>query len=110
MFMSIGPWPMSALPVHEPTRVFIRSNSGEPALGLSFSAALAQSAAASNRAVQMEVIFVFMIFRGFVLLLMRLHEYNERGMALRTQPRKNFLKVTNRVRGAPPQRLNHHRR
>ncbi|MGC3958624.1 MAG: hypothetical protein QM813_12005 [Verrucomicrobiota bacterium] len=78
---------MSVLPVHEPTSDFMRSNSGDAGLGasvLAASAAVSQSDDASNSVVQIEVMFVFMIFLVFVCLLMRLHEYNERVNGFRT--------------------------
>src|ERR1043165_9749905 len=67
--ISTGPWPISVLPVHEPTSVFMRVNSGEPALAFSASTAFAPSEAASNRVEQRSVMFVFMVFIGFLYSL-----------------------------------------
>src|SRR5262245_37134062 len=58
---------MSTVPFHEPTSVFMRSNSGEPGLGCGISAALRMAAPASNSVAQTDVIFVFIVFLCFSL-------------------------------------------
>src|SRR5688572_8391011 len=63
--MSIGPWPISALPFHVPTSVFNRSNSGELAFTLTGSLAYNHVAPASTNIAQTEVILIFI----FVVLL-----------------------------------------
>src|SRR5690242_4649253 len=68
MFRSTGPWPMSHLPVHEPTSVFIRSNSGELALAFSVSPAFAPRDAARINAVSSAVIFVFIFVRCSIVV------------------------------------------
>src|SRR5688572_14466487 len=60
--ISTGPWPMSVLPCHVPTRDFMRSNSAEAGLGLGGSLALRQTAPARSNVANIEVIFVFIGF------------------------------------------------
>jgi hypothetical protein len=60
--ISTGPWPMSTVPFHVPTSVFIRSNSLETGLVVGVSAAFKAIAAASINVAQTEFIFVFIMF------------------------------------------------
>jgi hypothetical protein len=87
--MSIGPWPMSVLPCHEPISVFIRSNSGEPIFpsplwgeggckpdevrpaegrGELASSAFNHTALASSNVAQTELIVVFIVFLSFLVI------------------------------------------
>src|SRR5688572_26940114 len=66
---STGPCPMSALPSQVPTRVFMRSNSGEAGFGLTDgSLALSHAAPASINVAQTDVIIVFIGF-SFVVVV-----------------------------------------
>src|SRR5436190_792843 len=97
--ISIGPWPMSTIPFQVPTSDFIRSNSVEPGLGLGASPALEATAAASSNVVQMEVIFVFIVFLWLSVdrFISALHHYNERAGPFRTAIAA-FLKKTDSVK------------
>src|SRR5688572_2089984 len=66
--MSTGPWPMSVLPCHVPTRAFMRSNSAEAGFGLGGSLALRQTAPARSKVAHIEVIFVFIGFNFRVVV------------------------------------------